>query len=283
MHDADKDAALIALTAIRDGRIDFYRVHRRLATREPEGLPVTAWARVIEIDGERLVLFEFSFEADAPRSPLDEYLRSTAPVMVFGIVDASWTITAMSSDVSKVLDLAPSEMIGRLLLTEVDQADVQQLLDADLMVDQEYSVARGIRLRDGAGAWRSLCCVLTSLAATTGRGFILVPIETDPERDEANRASDLERHLLRIAAEVNASGVLQQVGVAPDLTRVPEIADLSTRQWEVLTRLMRGERTATIASEMFISPSTVRNHLAAIFERFGVHSQAELLSVLSHR
>jgi DNA-binding NarL/FixJ family response regulator len=60
----------------------------------------------------------------------------------------------------------------------------------------------------------------------------------------------------------------------------PELGDLSTRQWEILSRLVVGERVPTIASELFISPSTVRNHLSMIFQRFGVHSQAELLGKL---
>jgi DNA-binding NarL/FixJ family response regulator len=54
---------------------------------------------------------------------------------------------------------------------------------------------------------------------------------------------------------------------------------VSTRKWEVLGRLSRGERVATIARVMFITRSTVRNHLSAIFERFGVH-EAELLALL---
>jgi DNA-binding NarL/FixJ family response regulator len=34
---------------------------------------------------------------------------------------------------------------------------------------------------------------------------------------------------------------------------------------------------STIAGELMISESTVRNHLSTIFQRFGVHSQAELI------
>lgn len=41
-----------------------------------------------------------------------------------------------------------------------------------------------------------------------------------------------------------------------------------------------GERVQTIASEMHLSGSTVRNHLAVIYRKVDVHSQDELLAVL---
>jgi DNA-binding NarL/FixJ family response regulator len=52
----------------------------------------------------------------------------------------------------------------------------------------------------------------------------------------------------------------------------------STRQWEILTRLIRGERVQAIADDLYLSPSTVRNHLSVIYRKFGVHSQSELLA-----
>jgi DNA-binding NarL/FixJ family response regulator len=100
---------------------------------------------------------------------------------------------------------------------------------------------------------------------------------------QQDRTAQLERHLWRIAAEIEASGILQRVGALPDLSRIRQLSELTSRQWEVLSRLMSGERVATIATEMYISQSTVRNHLSMIFERFGVHSQSELLAVLSAR
>jgi DNA-binding NarL/FixJ family response regulator len=62
--------------------------------------------------------------------------------------------------------------------------------------------------------------------------------------------------------------------------RVPALSDLSARQWEVISRLARGERVSTIAADMYLSQSTVRNHLSAIFRKVGVHSQRELLALL---
>jgi diguanylate cyclase (GGDEF)-like protein len=55
---------------------------------------------------------------------------------------------------------------------------------------------------------------------------------------------------------------------------------LSSRQIEILKRLLGGERVPAIARELFLSQSTVRNHLSAIYRRLGVHSQEELLSLL---
>jgi DNA-binding NarL/FixJ family response regulator len=53
---------------------------------------------------------------------------------------------------------------------------------------------------------------------------------------------------------------------------------LSERQSQVLGRLISGERVSTIARSLFVSESTVRNHLSAIYRKAGVHSQSELLA-----
>jgi DNA-binding NarL/FixJ family response regulator len=80
---------------------------------------------------------------------------------------------------------------------------------------------------------------------------------------------------------VGTTAVLDSVQHLPEAARFPQLSALSARQWEVLSHLMRGERVRTIADALFVSQSTVRNHLSAIFERFGVHSQAQLVALLS--
>ncbi len=99
-------------------------------------------------------------------------------------------------------------------------------------------------------------------------------------RTAADRVAQLEQHLWRIAHEIEAAGVISTVARSPAPSSAPGLSDLSTRQWEVATRLLRGERVSTIAREMYLSPSTVRNHLAAIYRKVGVRSQAELLELL---
>lgn len=96
----------------------------------------------------------------------------------------------------------------------------------------------------------------------------------------SDRASELERRLRRIADEIEAAGLFRRAVVVPDPDRIPGLDALSSRQWEIVTRLLKGERVPRIARAMYLSPSTVRNHLSTIFRKLGVHSQAELIDRL---
>jgi PAS domain S-box-containing protein len=57
--------------------------------------------------------------------------------------------------------------------------------------------------------------------------------------------------------------------------------NLSEREGQILGYAADGYRVATIARELYISPSTVRNHLSAIFKKLGVANQAQLLEKLN--
>ncbi len=56
-----------------------------------------------------------------------------------------------------------------------------------------------------------------------------------------------------------------------------ETIALTPRQWEVLQLLLEGARVPAISAKLEVSRSTVRNHLATIFRKCGVHSQSELI------
>jgi DNA-binding NarL/FixJ family response regulator len=94
------------------------------------------------------------------------------------------------------------------------------------------------------------------------------------------RAARLEDHLWRMALEIATAGI----GDAPTSGEMwwgdPALRELSRRQLDILRRLLRGERVPAIARDLFLSRSTVRNHLSAIYRRLGVHSQAEVLARL---
>ena len=64
---------------------------------------------------------------------------------------------------------------------------------------------------------------------------------------------------------------------------LPEAEHLTTRQVEILRRLLAGDRVPRIARDLYVSQSTVRNHLSTVYRLFGVHSQDELLHLLRVR
>jgi DNA-binding CsgD family transcriptional regulator len=100
------------------------------------------------------------------------------------------------------------------------------------------------------------------------------------QNNATRRADQLEKHMWRIAVEVQAAGLTPALGETIHVDPIKEFGEMSARQREIVARLAAGERVKEIARDMYLSPSTVRNHLTAVFRRFGVHSQLELISVL---
>jgi DNA-binding NarL/FixJ family response regulator len=82
----------------------------------------------------------------------------------------------------------------------------------------------------------------------------------------------LEEQLARIRQVVQATDA--------DTAAPLELRELTTRQREIVERLLDGHRVDAIARDLYVSPSTVRNHLSAIFDKLGVASQSELVELL---
>jgi DNA-binding CsgD family transcriptional regulator len=206
------------------------------------------------------------------------------PILV-GTVDQDWRISRLSNDVAEVLGRDPTSLIGVPFTTWVHRDDLGNLLIAmGRAFEDGESVTVVIRVGHENGTWVPLNAIIIPLAGRAPPEFAFIARLTrdsaDPEGQNtaAERLAALEHRLWRIALELRAAGIVQQVRHMPDLSGLPRINELSARQLEVLTRLLDGERVPNIATEMFISPSTVRNHLAAIYRKVGVHSQAELLA-----
>ncbi len=59
----------------------------------------------------------------------------------------------------------------------------------------------------------------------------------------------------------------------------PRDFDLTDREFEVLRRLAQGESASDIASELVISPKTVRSHVQRILAKLGVHSRTQAVAL----
>lgn len=66
-------------------------------------------------------------------------------------------------------------------------------------------------------------------------------------------------------------------GVPPSGERAPELGQLTDREQEILTMVARGLGNDQIASELFISPATVKTHVARIMAKTDSHDRAQLV------
>ena len=203
--------------------------------------------------------------------------------MVMGTLDPRWRVRRISVEVTDVLGFAQEDCVGVPVLDAVHPMDAPTLLShmTSLALDATAGSLH-LRVRRKQKGWQPSRVVVCSLMASkyTPFAFALSPLADVPPATEADRVRDLEGRLRRIATEVRAAGITP-LSVAPSVPGdLDVLAELSPRQHEVLQRLVSGQRTPVIARELFLSQNTVRNHLSAIFRRFGVHSQSQLLERL---
>lgn len=97
-----------------------------------------------------------------------------------------------------------------------------------------------------------------------------------------HRLADVEYRLWKLTAQPRPASPIRPGGERQNAAGADRQRPFSLRQREILELLLAGRRVPTIAKQLGISTSTVRNHLSQVFRRFSVHSQAELLEAFRH-
>jgi DNA-binding CsgD family transcriptional regulator len=191
----------------------------------------------------------------------------------------------ISGDVTRLVGYAPNAGNRICLDSFVHPSDVDALLEVfSRVTSHDTNVAIDVRVRAADGSWWPVhLTVGPASSEAPAFGVAEAPVERMTLKlggPQADRIAELEQHLIRVAREVEAAGLVGRGGLIPDPNRVPALGDLTSRQRQILTRLVQGERVPAIADAMYLSPSTIRNHLSLIYKKLGVHSQAELIKKL---
>jgi PAS domain S-box-containing protein len=126
--------------------------------------------------------------------------------------------------------------------------------------------------------------VAPQLLEETPRGMSAV-ISAVIDLAEVHAARPLGASPGSLAAELaNVASRLQTLSYSASLSDrpgmpvdAPALHELSAREKQILALLMQNLRVPAIAERLFISQSTVRNHLKAIYRKIGVGSQRELI------
>jgi PAS domain S-box-containing protein len=248
-----------------------------------ESLDADRWLRCVGDDLSRGKALVVALPAGSPPVPVPPMHPPDRPRFAVGTVDHAWRLVDVSLDAVARLGLDPDNCLGMPLHDVVHPDDTPLLLLAAgrASIDRR-GVATTVRVRREDGEWTPVRCELSPLCGHSPTHFALAmwTPDTPVEEPAAQRAARLEDHLWRIALEVAAAGVGDAPATAETWWSEPALRNVSQRQLEILRRLLRGERVPTIARDLFLSQSTVRNHLSAIYRRVGVHSQAELVARL---
>lgn len=281
--------AALTTQLVREGTLDGIQARRRVARPDGSVIEVQASGWAIRSstgpDLELWVAEPATARRDGEEAPaLPAAHELDAGRFAVGTLDDRWRVAEIITEARQVLGQRPAELIGKSMLALIHPDDAVALLSTFARATTDTNAAVHLRLRHRGGAWPTVRVEMT-LGEDEGAPRFRFALSRVDESEAASsvRLERLEHHLRRIATEVHAADVSGASGGPLDLARVPALSKLSARQWEVVNRLVRGQRVSTIAAEMYLSQSTVRNHLVGVFRQAGVHSQQELIALLIRR
>jgi DNA-binding CsgD family transcriptional regulator len=191
---------------------------------------------------------------------------------ILGSTNAHLIIDRLSPGAEVLLGYSSGGLIGQSLLELVSGADVLGLVTA---------AARSLE----TGSWTSLSVSVQRKEESMRRRLVLAPVRPAPSLMFAltNDSAGPQPLCLRDGSSAVRASPAAPVGPSRQSTlyaNVPGLVQLSAREVEIVSRLFNGDRVPAIADSLFLSQSTVRNHLSAVFRKLGVRSQQELIYVL---
>jgi PAS domain S-box-containing protein len=270
----DREAARAAYKVITDRVVDGYQVRRRIVRPDGEEVELNICGRRVEADGKLYGLWVL-VPVSAPNAGFLMLTMGSSPV-VLAVTDDDWGIQYVSAD-AKLLGVKGSELRGFPLLGLVHPAAASEFLAAaSRAATEQVALTVLTRMRAGADRWADRYCVVVPMSEHKPPRLGVV-ISEGPSVPAGSARDSIHEQVRNLAVEARGT---QALTALPSLAALPQGSELSARQSEIVALLIAGERVPQIARTMFLSATTVRNHLSAIYKKFGVHSQAELLAAL---
>jgi PAS domain-containing protein/DNA-binding CsgD family transcriptional regulator len=287
----DEENARRALGLIAQGTIHAYETRRRLRRADGTTIAGHVWVRSLASlrPGTALAVFVSDDEArtvdaaDGDMAAIDapgHRIESLPPIAIASI-GLDTTIKRISSESAEILGDTPANLIGSPLIDTLHPEDVAAfLLALGRALEDNAGVGMHVRVKRLPQGFTSIRILVTPTAGPTSTRFGVVFAAEDGSNDRAaDRVSELENHLWRIAIEVQAAGVADGMHRVPDEVHLSQLADLSSRQWEVLTALVRGESEADVAATLHLDEASLHENVTAILDKLGVGSRDELVTL----
>ncbi len=273
-----------ALELFASGRLTAYEAERVLRRRDGADLPVTMWVRVFDHEPpSRYALLALnSIGRDGTRRRSREGDVPVTAVLGTAVGD-SFVVERLSAEAEEVFGRSPDDILGRPLLDFLTphgvtalRAGVRAASERRRGVTVSITLPRG-EARADAQPTAELTCEAIVLPVLPGSAFVFALV---PEQAGGRTPDSVAGVFDRLLVTARLAGLGR--GVTGSLTEreVPGISRLTTRELDITDRLVAGDRVPAIAKDLFLTQSTVRNHLSSIFAKVGVASQQELITLM---
>jgi len=196
------------------------------------------------------------------------------PSLFGAVVDEDWRVRLVPPPGAPCFS---TNDVGESVLPLVHPADLPRVLTMGTKVRSGALdlMRAALNLRASDGTWIPVDVALTQVSGERREPWLALHcwVPTSPSLGDQGETSSARPFAAGPDEELAASETWEHLL----LRTYPELSD---REREIARAVLSGYRVRTIAQHLFLSTSTVRNHLSSIFHRVGVGSQAEFIERL---
>jgi PAS domain S-box-containing protein len=190
-------------------------------------------------------------------------------------IDSNGLIVAWNDAAIELFGVSESEAIGKYCSEIVQGADeCGRDCSKDCTIQQQARAHQPLQSYDirvkahGRSKWCNVSVLMVEGTRGAGRYTIHIVRPADIQK----RFEILVRDF--VVSETNLPAV--HVGEILSAKRTPtNFTELSKRETEILQYLAKGESSTKIAAKLFISRTTVNNHVQHILQKLGAHTRLE--------
>ena len=266
------------LDLILAGRLHGYETSRQLHVGEEGPTPTRVWIRAFDDDIPRgRVLAIISTDANSTPTQVPMFAEDELPPVI-GTANEKLLVDRINSDVEAFLGYTPEDVLGQSLLSLVSAEDMPKWLLAIAQTTiADGGVTLNVQSRPADGPAQLCDAFLLAMLPAPSCAFVLMPRRAGSETGAGKRG--VVEQLSRLSRGARAVSLSADLATS-NLHCVPGIEQLSPRELDIVRRLVAGDRVPAMAKALFLSQSTIRNHLAHVYRKLGVGSQQGIIDLV---